>query len=605
MRFFQERTSLEIMASGSSSSGRNWSLLETILFTQDVDVPSENEFLPLIFLVVKKEETKSNSPPSPRVLIQRDQYIVFEHLPEDWTEQLGREIEEKMDRRLICVLDRHPVEKLFAFPEIQEQGITKRHYDAYLYVFQMKYEVFLGDIGCKESHIAVVGNVDAGKSTLVSCLGFGTCLEEHPEPREWVMIHPHEKKTGRTSFPGHCVLGFSIDGTPVYAVKDRRSKKPVIPNNQQPVHTFVTFSDLCGHSRYGSTTATGLSSSQNLCAMVVMSPKDILEKTSEHLESSLPSHIQFSVELGQPLFFVLTKTCFFSKAEVAGFIQSLKSHMLRLYEIRVQVIEDEKSVVSIAHEWENSRMDISPEIRAPRVPLFLVDSFDRRGYPLLEKFLFCLPSRLKNMRNVQESSPLFVVTETYQPKGVNLVLSGYMGEGFLHQNEELELGPFSDGSYVPFRVRSMQINRCNVTKVQKGQSVCLGTGTPIPRKSVKRGMVAVRKSDWPYPEELSVLRFVAWLRISKRRSITLKRGSCINFVFSNFRATMLIIRISKRGDKEEEEEEESRKFLCSGETAEVVLKFINKTPRFVRKDSVFIGKDDKFICSGVVKKIIS
>ena len=50
-----------------------------------------------------------------------------------------------------------------------------------------------------EVRIGVVGNVDAGKSTLISVLKNNNLDDGRGLMRKKILLHPHEKETGRTS----------------------------------------------------------------------------------------------------------------------------------------------------------------------------------------------------------------------------------------------------------------------------------------------------------------------------------------------------------------------------------------------------------------------
>ena len=66
-----------------------------------------------------------------------------------------------------------------------------------------------------EVRVAIVGNVDAGKSTLLGVLTKGALDDGRGRARVGLFRHKHELDTGRTSSVGTEVMGFRADGHPV------------------------------------------------------------------------------------------------------------------------------------------------------------------------------------------------------------------------------------------------------------------------------------------------------------------------------------------------------------------------------------------------------
>lgn len=64
----------------------------------------------------------------------------------------------------------------------------------------------------KFCRVAVVGNVDAGKSTLLGVLTHGELDNGRGLARQKLFRHKHEAETGRTSSVGNDILGFDSVG---------------------------------------------------------------------------------------------------------------------------------------------------------------------------------------------------------------------------------------------------------------------------------------------------------------------------------------------------------------------------------------------------------
>lgn len=83
-----------------------------------------------------------------------------------------------------------------------EQGLTGQ----YLVRQRLDQQDFL------EIRVAVVGNVDAGKSTLLGVLTHGELDNGRGLARQKLFRHKHEAETGRTSSVGNDILGFDSVG---------------------------------------------------------------------------------------------------------------------------------------------------------------------------------------------------------------------------------------------------------------------------------------------------------------------------------------------------------------------------------------------------------
>lgn len=74
--------------------------------------------------------------------------------------------------------------------------------------------ILLVDFNLKDLtyRVAVVGNVDAGKSTLLGVLTHGELDNGRGLARQKLFRHKHEAETGRTSSVGNDILGFDSVG---------------------------------------------------------------------------------------------------------------------------------------------------------------------------------------------------------------------------------------------------------------------------------------------------------------------------------------------------------------------------------------------------------
>jgi len=139
-----------------------------------------------------------------------------------------------------------------------------------------------------EVRVAVVGNVDSGKSTLIGVLTGGEKDDGRGGARQKVFVHRHELGTGRTSCISQHIMGYDDKTQPVYqpiassassAAKYKGWRKVVQESN-----SLVTYIDLAGHERYLKTTIAGLTGCFPDYAMIIInSLAGVSKMTKEHL----------------------------------------------------------------------------------------------------------------------------------------------------------------------------------------------------------------------------------------------------------------------------------------------------------------------------------
>jgi hypothetical protein len=105
--------------------------------------------------------------------------------------------------------------------------------------------------------VAIIGNVDSGKSTLVGCLTRSMVDDGRGKARATVFRHAHELENGRTSSVGMELLGFS-ESSEVVTVDTKGGRQRVWRDVRAKSVKAVTFLDLAGHEKYLKTTVFGL-----------------------------------------------------------------------------------------------------------------------------------------------------------------------------------------------------------------------------------------------------------------------------------------------------------------------------------------------------------
>ncbi|KAG8898937.1 hypothetical protein FRC00_002125, partial [Tulasnella sp. 408] len=158
-----------------------------------------------------------------------------------------------------------------------------------------------------EVRVAVVGNVDSGKSTTLGVVTRGALDDGRGKARVGLFRHKHEIETGRTSSVGMEILGFSPDGRPIYpayhvgtaeAVSgfDKTAFAPATARREKlgwdeismQASRVVSFIDLAGHERYLKTSLFGLTSGAPDCVLLMVGGNaGMIGMSKEHLAVAL------------------------------------------------------------------------------------------------------------------------------------------------------------------------------------------------------------------------------------------------------------------------------------------------------------------------------
>lgn len=112
--------------------------------------------------------------------------------------------------------------------------------------------------GETDIRVAIIGNVDSGKSTLVGVLSKGELDDGRGSARLKVFNFTHEAENGRTSSIGQEIMGFDDENKWVEPERVNATKNQSWSHIMEKAKRLVTFIDLCGHEKYLKTTMFGL-----------------------------------------------------------------------------------------------------------------------------------------------------------------------------------------------------------------------------------------------------------------------------------------------------------------------------------------------------------
>nr|KAG5704176.1 hypothetical protein BaRGS_009706 [Batillaria attramentaria] len=338
-----------------------------------------------------------------------------------------------------------------------------------------------------EIRVAVVGNVDAGKSTLLGVLTHGELDNGRGFARQKLFRHKHEMESGRTSSVGNDILGFDSCGNVVNKPDHGHLDWIKICEDAAKVITFI---DLAGHERYLKTTVFGMTGHAPDFAMLMIGANaGVIGMTKEHLGLALALNV--------PVFVVVTKVDMCPpnvlQETLKLLTRILKSPGCRKIPVIVQNKDD---VICSATNFTTERM----------CPVFQVSNVTGENLELLKMFLNLLSTRVK----CDISKPAeFQIDDTFSVPGVGTVVSGTLLQGFIKLNDTLLLGPDALGQFQPIVIKSIHRKRMPVKEVRGGQTASFAL-KKIKRSSIRKGMVMVSprlepKACWEFEGEILVL----------------------------------------------------------------------------------------------------
>eukprot|EP00041_Stephanoeca_diplocostata_P022780 m.546263 g.546263 ORF g.546263 m.546263 type:complete len:724 (+) comp22151_c0_seq1:598-2769(+) len=133
--------------------------------------------------------------------------------------------------------------------------------------------------------IGLIGDVQAGKSSLASVLASAELDDGHGRARLELFRHGHEMRSGRTSSIGSATMAFGSDGEFIHpAVYQSHFNSPET-HRHTPVKRLVTMYDLAGDPKYHKTTVAGLTGKDLTAALLVVAATAGLSDTCAELFS--------------------------------------------------------------------------------------------------------------------------------------------------------------------------------------------------------------------------------------------------------------------------------------------------------------------------------
>ncbi|XP_059425707.1 GTP-binding protein 2-like [Carassius carassius] len=320
--------------------------------------------------------------------------------------------------------------------------------------------------------VAVLGNVDSGKSTLLGVLTQGELDNGRGRARLNLFRHLHEIQTGRTSSISFEILGFNSKGE-VVNYSDSRTAEEICESSSK----MITFIDLAGHYKYLKTTIFGLTSyCPDFAMLVVGANTGIAGTTREHLGLAMAMKV--------PIFIVVSKVDLCGKSTVEKTVRQLERVLKQPGCNKVpMVVSNPDDAVTAAQQFAQS---------SSVTPIFTLSSVSGENLDLLKVFFNILPplSNSKEQEELMQQLTEFQVDEIYSVPDVGTVVGGTLYSGVCREGDRLVVGPTDDGRFLRLKVCSIHRNRSGCRVLRAGQAATLALGN-FDRSLLRKGMVMV------------------------------------------------------------------------------------------------------------------
>ncbi|CAG0913245.1 unnamed protein product [Notodromas monacha] len=361
-----------------------------------------------------------------------------------------------------------------------------------------------------ELRIAVLGNADVGKSTLLGVLTQGELDNGRGRARLIMFRHLHEVQTGRTSSISHEIMGFDAEGN-VMTYQQCGTAEDIVQSSAK----LITFIDLAGHYKYLHTTINGLT---GYCPHYIM----LVISANTGIAGTTLDHLNLALALDVPFFIVVTK------------IDVTPSHVVEKTVAELQTFlrsETKRDPLMVCESADLSKARGVQSILCARiVPIFLLSSVTGKGLELLREFLHALPPYLSAVeREELEQLPVqFQIDETWNIPEVGAVVGGLLTRGVITENIRLQLGPVEGRKFIPVLVKTIHRNKTHCSIVRASQSASLSL-FPVDNSSansippLRKGMVLLD----PGQEARVTKHFLAKLTLTAQDDdspIVLKKG---------------------------------------------------------------------------------
>lgn len=446
--------------------------------------------------------------------------------------------------------------------------------------------------------IGVVGNVNAGKSTLIGTLATGKEDDGKGRNRTHVANHLHELSSGRTSSIGHIILGYVNEDTIKYyepgiewSAITKESKK------------IIKFFDLAGHEKYLKTTIKGLTHNRpDYVLITIEASKGITDITKQHITLCRVHEI--------PCIILITKVDTIPRQKYMDTHKDLGILLKTHFRLNPTVVCDKDDAIRMTDQLHKQLIKSKDKTIMPLVPVIDISCVTGEGLDLLKTMLYRL--KQNNDYNSSEKVEVYLDTIYERVSGVGLVVSGIMTSGTVEKGQQLNMGPDINGKYEPIKIKCIHVDKQIVDKVTAGHH-CSFAIVNVPgnkinlKKYVKKDMVildnVIKPSSYKTFDITVKMLNIQQILDAFLKKITLGIGSGFIIQFNNIRRAAIIQEIySIDSQKRIGNELNIPERIYVGDVAKIRITL--ESPAYIKKDDTCVLTESHLFGIGTVDNII-
>ena len=432
-----------------------------------------------------------------------------------------------------------------------------------------------------ETVFAIAGPVDAAKSTLIGVLTHGELDNGNGFARNKILVHPHEKESGRTSHITYNSVLYKYHNGNINLYNtnnlDHITKK-IEYNGTNDNNKVVSFLDLAGHEKYLGTTLFGITGLfPDYGIVVIAANTGITKLTREHLGILL--------YLKVPIIITITKIDLAPRQIYMDLCSQLKILLGRKLSVKLKpndVLNKSLHFINAnskeTSDDETNRYIVNMLGNPDIIPIISISNKDGRNIDNLHKLLYALPPRDKWTSNKIDGS-IFYIDSAFNVPGIGLVLAGTGRGEPIRIKQKLFLGPFN-GQFKEIVVRTIHNSiREHIIETNIGTQCCVaikGTNQKddIHKSMIKKGMILLDNVE-KFKNNISK---TFWARINVlHHSSTIRNGYCPTIHCGPIRqAARLIL--------------DNESVLRTGDNSIVKFTFVSH-PEFVEEGMTFFFRD--------------
>lgn len=307
--------------------------------------------------------------------------------------------------------------------------------------------------------IALIGESQVGKSTLVGVLSKGVRENGKGSARNAILVHQHEKKQGTTASVSQHSVHFDSLGK---ILKPTKKSSQVLLNSSK----IISLIDLPGHEKYKSTLLNGLISQSPDYAALMIDPSTFNPITNQE-------YLNLLVALNIPHFIILTKCEKVSNKNLDSVLDFLTSALSKQQKLLIEV-QSQSDALLLSKTFVNEKI----------VPVFSFSLKTQKNSEFFVQFLNLLP-------NIHSWDPLsateFYVEKCFQ-KETGTVLCGFLKKGVISLGNRLLLGPDNIGNFQNVEIRTIRVKELERVEALAGQFCSLLVAEIV---ESRKGMVLV------------------------------------------------------------------------------------------------------------------